>query len=197
MNNNIWEMKQKEKVCCLDIDGVLLSDYPNCWIKFVNDKMNTDFTNLNELKSKVSYDDYRNLKEVYRLSGIKETFKADIYATYVTNRLKALDYTIIIMTARPASKYPTLYTQTINWLKSNKIVYDLIYFGEKDKHAKILSEIPQMKFMVEDNSYIANQVASWGYKVFLISNDYNCNLRLHKNVVRVNSLKEVGDLVNE
>ena len=43
---------------------------------------------------------------------------------------------------------------------------------------------PSMKFMVEDNRDIANMVSSWGYKVYLIDNQYNSG-EIHKNVVRL------------
>lgn len=191
MDSNIWDIKNKEKICCFDIDGVLLSDYPNCWIEFLNKQLNTNYTDLNEVKRNVAYDVYRKTKEQYRLSGIKETFYADIYAKSITARLKELGYTIVIMSARPVNNYPTLYQQTINWLNKNNITFDLIYFGEKDKHAKILCQLPHLKFMVEDNSYIANQISHFGYKVFLLKNKYNYQKKYSKNVIPIDSLCQI------
>lgn len=190
MDLNIWDIKKAEKVCALDIDGVL-NDYPKCWIDFVNIKTATEFADLNDIKNTLTYDTYRKLKEDYRLSGIKERLKPNENASLLTQELKKLGYTIIIITARPANKYPALYSQTLNWLKNNNICYDSIYFGQQDKHAKILSEAPNIKFMIEDNSYIANMVSRWGYKVFLLTNQYNYNLTLEKNVVRIDNLIEV------
>jgi len=191
MDNKIWEVKEKEKICCFDIDGVLMSCYPQCWVDFINSKTGKEFKNLNQAKASVPYDYYRELKREYRTSGIKEMFPADPQASSVTRTLKKLGWTIIIMTARPAHKYPTLYTQTINWLKKNKIFYDSIYFEEDSKHSKILSKIPNIKFMVEDNSYIANQISKWGYKVYLMDTQYNSELDVGENVVRINNLQEV------
>lgn len=190
MNLNIWDIKKAEKVCALDIDGVL-NDYPRCWIDFINSRTVNEFTDLNDVKKTLTYDAYREFKEDYRLSGIKERLIPNEYASYLTHELKKLGYVIIIVTARPANKYPTLYSQTLNWLKANNIAYDSIYFGERDKHAKILFEIPNLKFMIEDNSYIANTVAKWGYKVFLLTNQYNYNLEIADNVVRIENLKDV------
>jgi len=191
MDNKVWELKEKEKICCLDIDGVLMSCYPKCWVDFINAHTGKKFKNLNEAKLSVAYDCYRELKKEYRTSGIKEMLPVNPQASNLTKALKDLGYTIIIMTARPAHKYPTLYTQTINWLKKNDIVYDSVFFEEKDKHSRILTKIPHVKFMVEDNSYIANQISKWGYKVYLINNQYNAGLPVGKNVVRINELNEI------
>ena len=191
MDNKIWDIKEKEKICCFDIDGVLMDCYPKCWIEYVNEQLNIDFEDLNEMKKGISYETYRNLKEHYRLSGIKETFPANIEASTITKILKEKGYKIIIMTARPAYKYPTLYAQTVNWLNKNNIIYDSIIFEEKNKHAKIMSEFHNIKFMVEDNSYVANQISKWGYKVFLLKNEYNNKLLVEKNVIRINKLSEI------
>ena len=188
---NLWEIKEKEKICCIDIDGVLLSSYPQCWIDFVNKKLKTKFTDLNKMKDTISYQQYRNLKEKYRVCGIKEALEPDENASYITDYLRGLKYTIVIITARPANKYLTLYNQTINWLKKNRIKYDYIHFGEKDKHAKILNELPHVKFIIEDNSYVANSVSKWGYKVFLLDNKYNKSVKLEKNVIRIYKLKDI------
>lgn len=197
MKINLWEIKEKEKICCFDIDGVLLSQYPQCWIDYVNKEMETSFDDLNTMKRTISFEKYRELKEQYRISGVKENLTPDRHAASVTVELKKLGYTIIIMTARPASKYPTLYNQTINWLDKNLIAYDYIIFGEKDKHAKILTEIPQLKFMVEDNSYNANQISKWGYKVFLLNNKYNKDVLIDKNVYRIDDLNEILELIEK
>lgn len=191
MNNNIWQLKLKEKICCFDLDGVLMSCYPDCWVAYVNKILSTNFKDLNVIKKTISYDAYRELKEQYRLSGVKETFPADTQASFITKKLKEKGYSILIMTARPANKYPCLYKQTLNWLRKNKITFDGIYFEEKNKHSKIVSEIPHLKFMIEDNSFFANQIGQWGYKCFLLKNKYNENLKLGKNVVMIKELNEI------
>ena len=191
MKSNFWELKNKEKICVFDIDGVLLSSYPACWIEFVNSKLKTNFNDLHEMKNTIPYEKYRKLKEEYRVCGIKATFSPDKFASSVTQKLKQLGYSCVIMTARPVDKYPQLYNLTLDWLRNNKIVCDLIYFGEKNKHAKILSELPHAKFIVEDNSYIANQISKWGYTVFLLTNKYNEKQKLEKNVVRIFKLGDI------
>lgn len=191
MLSNLWEIKEREKIIAIDIDGVLLSSYPQCWIDFVNNELKTNFDDLNIMKNTVSYEQYRKLKEKYRLCGIKENLLPDKDAKIVTEYLKKEGYTIVIITARPANKYITLYNQTIKWLDKNGIIYDYIYFGNKDKHATILSELTHIRYIIEDNSYVANSIAKWGYNVFLLTNKYNKDIKLEKNVIRINSLSDV------
>jgi uncharacterized HAD superfamily protein len=191
MNSEEYELKQAEKICIFDIDGVLLSCYPQCWVDFVNKNLETDFKNLNALKSGLSYDEYRFQKRMYRLCGIKANLPADEHAALVTQTLKQQGWTIIIVTARPAQDYPCLAEQTKYWLEKNKIVYDFIEFGEKNKRAKVLQDFPHAKFVVEDNSYLANQMAKWGYKVFLVENPYNAGLVLESSIIKIKSLQEI------
>ena len=193
MDNKIWEIKEKEKICCFDIDGVLMNCYPNCWVDFINLKLKKSYADLNIAKKTVSYDIYRELKEQYRTSGIKEELPCDLYAGIVTKELKEQGWTIVIMTARPAEKYPTLAKQTYNWLSKNKNSYDYVIFGEKNKHVKILENFPNLKFAVEDNSYIANKIARTGVKVFLLENCYNKDASITDGVKRINSLMEILD----
>ena len=43
MDTKIWEIKQAEKICCFDLDGVLLNSYPQCWVDYANKKLKTNF----------------------------------------------------------------------------------------------------------------------------------------------------------
>lgn len=191
MKSNFWDLKNKEKLCIFDIDGVLLSQYPQCWINFVNKKLNKKYDDLHKMKRSISYETYRELKEEYRTCGIKTTFKPEKSAAKTLLELKKRGFTIIIMTARPANIYPTLYNQTLSWLKKNKLVFDFVYFEEKNKHAKILAELPHTKFIVEDNSFNANQIEKWGYRVFLLNNKYNEKIEVGKYVIRIEKLNDI------
>jgi len=186
--DKLWEELQKEKVCGIDLDGVL-SDYPNCWMKFVNETRSKNFNNLFEMKQTLSYWDYKELKQQYRNSGYKEFIAAKPYAKEFARILKENDYKIIILTARPFQEYKNLSKITTKWLEINNIEYDSVISG-KDKYVKILLQFPNLRFMVEDHRSITNLVASWNYRVYLLNNEYNQGDIVQK-VVRVNSLFEV------
>lgn len=190
----VWEIKNSEKVCGIDIDGVL-NYYPDCWVDFINDFLKTDYKDVDKAKDSITYNTYRSIKHEYRTSGIKENLKARDGASETTKRLKELGYDIIILTARPFDNYKTLMSQTIKWLDKNDIKYDSL-IQDEHKHTKILEICPNMRFMVEDDGFIANCVAKWGYKVYLLENIYNARKqKKHKDIEVVKNLKEIINLV--
>lgn len=186
------KLENTDKICGIDLDGVLV-DYPKCWLDFINLKTGRNFKNLLEAKASLSYNEYRFLKHYYRASGYKRNLPAKPNATEFIQKLKEKEYKIFILTARPFDKYENLFADTIHWLQQYKIDFDGILFG-KDKHIQILYHFPKLNFMVEDHRGIANLVANWNYKVFLLSNEYNIG-EIHQNVIRVNNLLEILEYI--
>lgn len=180
-----WELEKKEKVCALDIDGVL-ADYPRFWVDYVlrecpslrktiedEAAMNRKPPKLlNAIKNITSYNKYRELKARFRSCGIKKEYPIIHGSRQLLHWLKVDGYTIVLLTARPFDRYKNLFKDTITWLHDNDLLYDAIIWG-KDKHVKVLNYVPNLKFMVEDHRYYANLVATWGYPVFLLNNEYN------------------------
>lgn len=185
---NRWEESLNEKICGLDLDGVL-NYYPQPWVDFINQWLDTNFTDLNEAKSSIPYQTYRDLKYEYRESGYKTSLEVRAGAVELTKMLKEKKYTILILTSRPFHDHKSLFKQTVDWLQVNDLQFDGIIFGH-NKHAEILNQAPSLRFMVEDHRYYANQVANWGYKAFLMNNRYNQG-DLVKGVIRIERLKEV------
>lgn len=193
MKRDKWATKESEKICAIDIDGVL-SDYPACWIKFANSILKTNFKTLFELKEKLSYSQYKKLKHLYRKSGYKADLPVKDGAVELTQKLRAKGYKIVIITARPFSEYPEMFKHTRHWLNINEFDYDYLIEGGKTKHLKVLSEFPHIKFFIEDNSYVANLLAKWGYTVYLIDNEYNKDITLPK-VIRTKSIKALAKII--
>ena len=184
-----WEEKQKEKVCAVDIDGVL-NYYPGPWLKYLADTIHRRlFTNLVEAKNEVAYQIYKNVKDAYRRSKEKANLPVKEGGGNFLATLEGLDYDIQILTKRPFTKIQGLYRLTVDWLRNNKLCYSGL-ISDPDKHVRILLEFPHLKFMVEDHRYIANLVGSWGYKVYLMDNIYNQG-ELHPMVKRVLDFDEI------
>ncbi len=183
-----WEESINEKICALDIDGVL-NYYPQPWLDFLNDWLDEDFKDLNNAKESIPYQQYREIKWEYRESGIKSRLAVREGAVDLTHRLKDKGYTIIVLTARPFHNHKSLFKQTIDWLHHNHLKYDGLIFGE-NKQIEVLSKAPNLEFFIEDHRAYANQLARWGYKVFLVNNRYNTGSLL-PSVIRINELKEV------
>ena len=144
-----------------------------------------NFENLIALKKKVPYYFYRLIKNEYRNSIYKSTIEPREGAQKFLQELAEAGYSIIIMTARDL-KYSK---KTIDWLERYEMIYHGIIFG-KNKHIDILQRYPNLDFMIEDNRSIANNVAKWGYKVYLMSNIYNEG-ELDDNVERTFSYLEI------
>lgn len=183
-----WELDQKALVCGFDIDGVL-NNYPQSWLDFVYEQTGKVFLDLNELKSTLSYKEYKDLKYKYRESGYKGLLPASEHAAYTTQYLQNIGYHIVILTSRPFDKHPNLFRQTVDWLEYHEIAYDNLIANE-NKYVEVLSRYSNLKFFVDDHRYYANMIAKWGYKVFLLDNPYNQG-QIEDSVERIQNLKEV------
>lgn len=181
---------EKIKICALDIDGVLC-EYPKAWVDYINAHYPNQSKNndLNELKEIIPYNAYKNLKEKYRISGIKRTLPIIEGSVSLTKRLRKAGYLIVLLTKRPFYRHKEILRDTLYWLRSNGFEYDLIFHG-KDKHIQILKYLPEVEFIAEDNHSIANEIAKLGYKVYLLDNEYN-RQRTEKKVIRIKKLDEI------
>lgn len=188
MNYNIWDIKENEKIAVVDLDDVLASNLDS-WLKFVGNIKGYVYDDLNYMKSVISYSEYKQLKARYRESGEKENIPVIKGAKEFTDKLKSIGFTIIIITRRPLFIHKCLFKQTKNWLEKNNIKYDALFFEEK-KHLKLIAEIENVLFITEDNRYIANTVARFGIKCYLLNNKYNQG-EIHSNVIRVSSFDEI------
>ena len=187
-SNIIWDIKENEKICVLDLDDVLANSIEH-WVDFANKELKTNFKDLYELKDNISYRKYKNTKTKYRECGIKLQIKPFEDASKFTRELKKLGFVIIILTRRPQFIHKCLFSVTKKWLEKNKIEYDALYFDDK-KHLKILNDIENVKFVVEDNKYNGNIIAGFGIKCYLLDNKYNQGI-LNKNVIRVGKLMDI------
>ena len=188
VRQDLWELKQSEKICAIDLDECLCC-YIDEWLKFINSKLGTHYDNLFEAKKSIPYQTYKDLKEDYRTCGVKEHLQLKPFAKEFMYGLKKLGYMIVIISKRPVWLYPTLYRQTVSWLVNNKIPWDGLVFDDQ-KHVRIVSDLPHLKFFVEDHRYYVNLVAKWGYRAYLLNTKYNQG-ELHPNVLRVNNLLEI------
>ena len=191
--NNVVEQSlqmrnNKIKICAFDLDGVLC-EYPKAWIEFVNNETGNSFKNLNEIKENINYKQYKELKNKYRISGIKATLPVMENAVRKMKECKEKGYLVVILSARPVFEVKEVLRDTIFWLKNNGFEYDLLFWG-KDKHSQIIKYFPNLSFMVEDNLSIANNIANLGYPVYLIDTEYNRDVE-HKNVIRIKNVNEV------
>ena len=171
MMKEVWRLQKNEKVAAIDIDGIL-TDYPFCWVDFINKTLKKKFKDLTEVKKGLSFFEYKRLKIIYRTQGFKKNLPAMKGATEFVKRLQKKGFKVILLSARPVIQHREIQNDTLEWLKKNDINPDAIIW-DKDKHWAVLKEFPYLSFMVEDNAEIANQVARINYKVYVLDNPYN------------------------
>ena len=186
-----WEEAEEGITAYVDIDGVL-NYYPDTWLEFLQEEVPefvSPYMDLNQVKSEIPYQVYRNLKWKYRESGYKQNLTPRDGSKELLTGLKEIGYNIVILTSRPVNKHPSLFKQTVKWLDNNELPYDDLIF-DKDKQVAIVTRYPHLSFGIEDHRYYANQVARWGYNMFLLNNGYNQG-QLVPGVVRIETLGEV------
>ena len=177
-NQEILKVIDKnEKVCAIDLDDTLAKSSKH-FVKVYNDlncvEHPTDgyhFKKREQLKKELSALEYDEYKSYFRESGEKINIEVKEGAKELCDILKEKGYKIVIISARPYEKHNRIFPDTLEWLNDNEIKYDAIYF-EEDKHLKILKQLPNLSFIIEDNPDYAKQIAEQGYRVFLLDNEH-------------------------
>lgn len=182
------------KIIAIDIDGVL-NNYPQSWVQFANERSDDNYQDLYSLKEQLTHRHYKDLKHLYRTSGVKEYLPTKRHAFELLHELKLRGYFITIMTSRPINEYNNLLLQTINWLRKNNLEHDFLYFSDR-KHLDIIEKFKNLEFMIEDNRAFANEVSKHGYRVFLVTNEYNSGPTGH-GVIRVDDLLDILDYLDK
>lgn len=108
---------------------------------------------------------------------------------------------IVIATARATDWHTNPEEITIKWLKDNKIPYDTVYVGRRDKE-KICEEV-DADYFIDDDVSIVESVANYFLlskrkkQAFLLTTNYNKNLSISNNVVRVKDFDELKNYLNK
>ena len=182
---------ERKKVAIIDIDGVL-NYYPQIQIDFFNDTLHTNFQTLSECKEKLSYTNYRKMKEMYRNSEYKHDAVPREGAKEFLKELRNKGYLIYIVTARQLFKENML-QNTIEWLQKNDLIYDYIYCSIK-KDFTIFEKLGPINIVVEDNCDNVNKIeeligdSCW---YFIMHNNDNENNLISGNAYYVWNFDEI------
>lgn len=167
-NKKVYKLREKE-VILFDIDGVI-NNYPTCYLDWVRNQKGLDFKSMEEIKSKIDLKTYEQFKQEYRLSGEKRSQPINKDTVKLMTTLKNQGETIILFTNRPVTKYKIIYSDTLFWLKKNKIPFAAIYWSDFNQKNDIYKLKLKIKFIVEDDLNNAKNFNHEGYKVFLLNN---------------------------
>jgi len=199
----VWQRYEQEHTdvnigrdwVALDIDGVL-ADYPRSFQNFIQRHTGVyielqGYDLYHEYGDVIGHEKVAELKNQYRETGEKLRIPLCEGAVDFCNQIHSAGYSIVFLTARPYKQYKRIYSDTLTWLEKNglKKSGDMIIFDE-DKNYRAVRELPEIKFMVEDNGKFAVNIAQLGLPVYLVDKKYNQGIE-HKNITRINKLKEI------
>lgn len=194
-NQEIFKtISKKDKVCAIDLDNTLANS-DEYFTKIYNVKNNTFFKEREEIKHEISTLEYEDFKFWYRESGEKLNIPVKKGAKELCDFLKNEGYKIVIISARPYDVHNRIFPDTLQWLNENKIIYDAVYF-EKNKHIKILKELPHLSFVIEDDLECARQISDNDYQVYLLSKA-EITTFTEKQYKNLNIFKNLTDLICE
>jgi len=190
----LGELTRKDKIAALDLDGVLCR-YPENFIEFVVRKTGKKYSISDypyRMREELGYK-YVELKHEFRDNGGESLFVQPMKeASEITGFLKENGYVIILLSGRPHQKYKRILGDTIRWLEMHHIYYDVIIWGER-KHEEVIEKFPGLEFLVEDDPLIADEVGTYGYRVFLLDRPYN--RKKEGNFTRIDSLMKIKELI--
>jgi uncharacterized HAD superfamily protein len=107
----------------------------------------------------MSPQEWQDLKHQFRISGYKEYMPVFDDAKEFLTEIQQNNITIILLTSRPIDRYPNLYADTVAWLESKELPYDIIWWSY-DKADHVIENIPNPLFVVDDDLSVANKFDS-------------------------------------
>lgn len=186
--SRIFDQLRNKEIIIFDIDGVI-NNYPDCYLDWVESQTGIRYNGMDDIKLKLDIETYEKIKEEYRTSGAKRTQYVVEDAVSTMQKLKELDETIILYTTRPVGQYKRIYSDTLYWLKKNKIPFDAIFWSDLKKEDIYKLDL-NIKFIVEDDVDNTRFFNHEGYKVYLIDKDHNRGYENTK-TVRLNKVSEI------
>lgn len=172
---------------CIDIDGTITNPYH--FLPYLNDMYNKQITEEECITHK--------LEELYQVelddllqsfhNNFMHAYKEAIVVDGAKEVLKELNeiHNLYFVTARSE----ILKEITIGWLDENELGYIDVHLLGSDYKVEKAKEL-NCNIFIEDNPSNAIQLASEGFTVLLIDNNYNKNVE-NENIVRV---KNWGDI---
>jgi NTP pyrophosphatase (non-canonical NTP hydrolase)/FMN phosphatase YigB (HAD superfamily) len=174
-------LKLSEPIALIDVDGVLanyrrgvlnyiINSDPPLELKakaglLLDHATKTPYINAQQLG--ISESAWQQIKHSYRVNGYKARLDAYDDAEDFLLDLRLHGYTIVIITSRPIDKYPTLFSDTLEWLQKYNLQYDAIWWTHDKRERVALEDIAdRVAFSVEDDLENALDFAEMGIKSY-------------------------------
>ncbi|WP_353077510.1 hypothetical protein [Flavobacterium sp.] len=158
------------KIVSFDIDGVL-NNYPECWLLYLNNRLNFDFRSIEDAKNVLKKDLYDSIKKEYRLMGENSEFTlANHDMIKVVNSFYDAGFHVIISTSRPISSpiYPMLFNLTSQWLIDCGVQFSQLVHKDDTltNHRHLFSKI---LFHIDDEMKYIKAFRDFGVSAYLFN----------------------------
>lgn len=210
-----FNLSKEKKVLICDIDGVL-NNYPECFISYVEECSKQDglgsFIDKVDMSSIPTLDIYdylseqinpdyvRECKYKYRTQGLSLREKVNQESVSFLQQMKSEGFSIILLTSRPLDAYKCLEVDTYRWLVSNNIPFDFLISDSK-KRNKVLEVLRSSKvdMIIDDDPKIMDNLKCTENQcqLYLLNRSYNRHYKAEGNIIRVNSLFDIKEKINE
>lgn len=200
----------KKDTVIVDIDGVL-ADYRKGLLEWVHRNYD-DYANVCEIHLKrtdtwineeamgVTYQEWLDVLEKFRMSGGKQFLPVSEGAVEMMNYFCQKEYFIVLLTSRPVDIYHTIYRDTIVWLRDNNLPHDLLLWS-KDKAEmcyKMKFTNERVLFAIDDQQNHIENYSKLGIPTYWLDICEKSNsLNIPSKCVVVGSLKDVVEIESE
>lgn len=113
---------------------------------------------------------WQAVKHDFRTRGGKRTLNVFPDARPFLEWCKTKGWTIILVTSRPVTEYPNIFTDTLYWLNANQLPFDRLWWSfEKGERLEEASLRSQVVFAVDDSPKHVTQFREKGIKAYQLS----------------------------
>jgi hypothetical protein len=194
-------------VVIIDIDGVL-ADYRLgllFWIRqscpelsqAANQHVLRTDTWIDQHTMGITYRKWLETLEMFRMSGGKQAIPVCAGAADLLNRLRADGKEIVLLTSRPIDIYSNIYRDTVEWLRNNRLSYDLLLWSKSKAEIVFKMRLADKAlFAIDDelkhvSDYDQLGVATYWVDIYKKGED----ISLLKGCVRVSDLAQITALL--
>jgi len=115
--------------------------------------------------------EWEQAKHEYRASGAKVHGVPDVANIRTLQRLRAVGWSIALITYRPRKLYPSLEHDTLRWLVDNEVPFDKIYWAESSKALFFDQLLKNCTAFVDDDFATCASVAAVGRKAYWLTEE--------------------------
>lgn len=166
-------------IALIDIDGVL-ADYVKGILIWIKRNYPVLAKNVDRCRKESLWVDATSLRiDDQRFQEIKHHFrtsrgKADLPLVQNAQRFlrecKSKGLSVVLLTSRPIDKYPNIYTDTLEWLNKNELLFDYLWWAVDKKEAILSKNIrTKIKFAVDDDSKYVLQYSRMGITCYWVN----------------------------